>query len=177
MRRRCTATGRSGSLPSRGAWIEIFLIYHSARETGLSLPSRGAWIEIDLRRKLSSGCKVAPLAGSVDRNESLCGRHGRWEVAPLAGSVDRNDRGAFFLKAVWVAPLAGSVDRNNDYDGFVAKFKPVAPLAGSVDRNRGEALDRQFSQVAPLAGSVDRNNWLNIGKQLVTGRSPRGERG
>ena len=57
-----------------------------------SLPSRGAWIEMIsdyTRYDLES---VAPLAGSVDRNECkltypIDGQH----VAPLAGSVDRNN--------------------------------------------------------------------------------------
>ena len=34
-----------------------------------SLPSRGAWIEILNKPKVSLSLKVAPLAGSVDRNE------------------------------------------------------------------------------------------------------------
>ena len=33
-----------------------------------SLPSRGAWIEISLSTKRSARIRVAPLAGSVDRN-------------------------------------------------------------------------------------------------------------
>ena len=76
------------SLPSRGAWIEIYLPPsrlnlrngRSPRgERGLkfqgqkvvhfrvrSLPSRGAWIEIATAWSLSSWSTVAPLAGSVD---------------------------------------------------------------------------------------------------------------
>ena len=56
-----------------------------------SLPSRGAWIEIWWGARHCGPVCVAPLAGSVDRNASV------WEgvlsdpqVAPLAGSVDRN---------------------------------------------------------------------------------------
>ena len=42
-----------GSLPSRGAWIEIsILAYHDIDI--LSLPSRGAWIEIYNRKKVDS---------------------------------------------------------------------------------------------------------------------------
>ena len=79
----------------------------------MSLPSRGAWIEIRPAFAWWAGARVAPLAGSVDRNLDLLGVVNASRVAPLAGSVDRNimslmnnnDRQA-------VAPLAGSVDRN-----------------------------------------------------------------
>ena len=37
-------------------------------EVSMSLPSRGAWIEIEPHRPRSHGYRVAPLAGSVDRN-------------------------------------------------------------------------------------------------------------
>ena len=82
----------------------------------MSLPSRGAWIEIAARcRSRPAGC-VAPLAGSVDRNDAVPGAVlGDGPVAPLAGSVDRNGRirtGA--AQPGLVAPLAGSVDRNDE---------------------------------------------------------------
>ena len=35
-----------GSLPARGAWIEIVLQIFDALVNGRSLPARGAWIEI-----------------------------------------------------------------------------------------------------------------------------------
>ena len=56
-----------------------------------SLPSRGAWIEISLIRPFSRQNLVAPLAGSVDRNsrQNLINLD-QVKVAPLAGSVDRN---------------------------------------------------------------------------------------
>ena len=38
-----------GSLPARGAWIEISVVYTPIREPS-SLPARGAWIEIVMRR-------------------------------------------------------------------------------------------------------------------------------
>ena len=56
-----------GSPPSRGAWIEIALVYDGDIAAALSPPSRGAWIEIPrvdttaLKKDL-----VAPLAGGVD---------------------------------------------------------------------------------------------------------------
>ena len=66
---RCAAPAGSvcpgGSLPSRGAWIEIFANRcHSQRRW--SLPSRGAWIEILCRWNVSNIFGVAPLTGSVD---------------------------------------------------------------------------------------------------------------
>ena len=36
-----------------------------------SLPSRGAWIEINMMSDVVIGDRVAPLAGSVDRNQPL----------------------------------------------------------------------------------------------------------
>ena len=78
------------SLPSRGAWIEIFYFNGQWCSLSMSLPSRGAWIEIVRYSRPLKPPKVAPLAGSVDRNLMT----GRWTkqgpVAPLAGSVDRN---------------------------------------------------------------------------------------
>ena len=76
------------SLPSRGAWIEIFCFCQSSNpwirrslhgERGLkfigkkenlreclSLPSRGAWIEIAMNRISEEEYAVAPFTGSVD---------------------------------------------------------------------------------------------------------------
>ena len=77
-----------GSLPMRGAWIEIYIEMKCARpmpgrspcgERGLkfvdptvpvsrtpSLPMRGAWIEIVNFHRETTRSKVAPHAGSVD---------------------------------------------------------------------------------------------------------------
>ena len=60
--------GCSGSLPSRGAWIEIGLYGDAGRKCPWSLPSRGAWIEMLVPLVLAQTSKVAPLTGSVDRN-------------------------------------------------------------------------------------------------------------
>ena len=101
---------------------------------------------------------VAPLAGSVDRNDPSGVEHqwqrrslpsrGAWiemlivslaegiaQVAPLAGSVDRNLHFSRPDKGPLVAPLAGSVDRNNGIKNRTVLWSSVAPLAGSVDRN------------------------------------------
>ena len=78
------------SLPSRGAWIEI-LPYRMVKPRSVpSLPSRGAWIEICGQQRHHMDGRVAPLAGSVDRNTETDTQHPRGTVAPLAGSVDRN---------------------------------------------------------------------------------------
>ena len=58
------------SLPSRGAWIEIWRSTGST-SANRSLPSRGAWIEITTNCCGATGTHVAPLAGSVDRNVSF----------------------------------------------------------------------------------------------------------
>ena len=122
-----------------------------------SLPSRGAWIEIPSPRRSSRGCRVAPLAGSVDRN------------GELAGEADA---------AIQVAPLAGSVDRNADDSLAETESGAVAPLAGSVDRNKDYLAKRLIMKgVAPLAGSVDRNLYPSAAGRERTSRSPRGERG
>ena len=54
-----------GSLPVRGAWIEIFLLFAS-RQLKPSLPVRGAWIEIMSQPRTIASSGVAPRAGSVD---------------------------------------------------------------------------------------------------------------
>ena len=54
-----------GSLPTRGAWIEIHFSLNS-RLSVTSLPTRGAWIEIGLAPDHHSDGRVAPHAGSVD---------------------------------------------------------------------------------------------------------------
>ena len=76
------------SLPSREAWIEIYIKNEGGDEMlsrfprgkrglksdyrrpvldeVLSLPSREAWIEIHIPRKSGALCLVASLAGSVD---------------------------------------------------------------------------------------------------------------
>ena len=77
------------SLPSRGAWIEILDDAVDAVYM-MSLPSRGAWIEISSSGRSWSSSSVAPLAGSVDRNQQYNGFVVLTVVAPLAGSVDRN---------------------------------------------------------------------------------------
>ena len=60
-----------------------------------------------------SVARVAPLAGSVDRNQANVNTmEVKGMVAPLAGSVDRNRSIVCIFTAASVAHLAGSVDRN-----------------------------------------------------------------
>ena len=53
------------SLPSRGAWIEIFLIYNMCILEVVA-PLAGAWIEIFDDSICFCYANVAPLAGGVD---------------------------------------------------------------------------------------------------------------
>ena len=55
----------AGSLPARGAWIEINLAAAAILRIS-SLPARGAWIEIDIVRAVRLYKRVAPRKGSVD---------------------------------------------------------------------------------------------------------------
>ena len=62
-----------------------------ARCTAASLPSRGAWIEMQPAILQGRTAAVAPLVGSVDRNNKYTGVVLEIDkVAPLVGSVDRN---------------------------------------------------------------------------------------
>ena len=57
--------GSNGSLPVRGAWIEI----KRPKEKRIkleSLPVRGAWIEIPPTKQEENRQNVAPRKGSVD---------------------------------------------------------------------------------------------------------------
>ena len=99
-------------------------------------------------------------------------------VAPLAGSVDRNGIcGGLLGVRGGVAPLAGSVDRNANAGNIEKLVGSVAPLAGSVDRNCLPNGFQRGSAVAPLAGSVDRNKMGEFVGLVNVRRSPRGERG
>ena len=121
---------------------------------------------------------VAPLAGSVDRNDGS-------GTMPLAAEMSLPSRGAWIeiatATARWaataVAPLAGSVDRNVLNERTANRTFSVAPLAGSVDRNRTPVFTRYGCPVAPLAGSVDRNSFMAKQRSEEECRSPRGERG
>ena len=123
------------------------------------------------------------------------------QVAPLAGSVDRNQAAAQnALTATNVAPLAGSVDRNNistDRQTGLSRSLPSRgawiempylasrtalgsrslPSRGAWIEMVQNLANTGLVQVAPLAGSVDRNF---VNATLTTSqnsRSPRGERG
>ena len=53
------------SLPTRGAWIEIYDNDFDLA-TRMSLPTRGAWIEIADMLDMMMALSVAPHAGSAD---------------------------------------------------------------------------------------------------------------
>ena len=95
-----------GSLPSRGAWIEMVQVDFDALPALESLPSRGAWIEILLE-----------TVYRVRYRESLPSR-GAWiEMADIF----------FFFGLPLVAPLAGSVDRNDGVLGHVLRICRRSP--------------------------------------------------
>ena len=102
-----------------------------------SLPSRGAWIEIIPLAAAAPVLIVAPLAGSVDRNKEIGVNLMRGlAVAPLAGSVDRNMlHGRCTVAFNWSLPSRGAWIEMTLPTTPSASPPPVAPLAGSVDRN------------------------------------------
>ena len=55
----------TGSLPARGAWIEIAWS-ENCHDDAQSLPARGAWIEIEDSLHDERRSCVAPRKGSVD---------------------------------------------------------------------------------------------------------------
>ena len=156
------------------------MIRPASGQMTMSLPSRGAWIEIRPAFAWWAGARVAPLAGSVDRNlpsqQALCVVY---SVAPLAGSVDRNDVKHTVLLALGSSlPSRGAWIEIHGQGGPNTRYA-VAPLAGSVDRNANASnIEKLVGSVAPLAGSVDRNGrgHGDSGRHRRR-RSPRGERG
>ena len=56
----------NASLPTRGAWIEIYNDAVGGMYGGLSLPTRGAWIEMSKDCQRDHNSVVAPHTGSVD---------------------------------------------------------------------------------------------------------------
>ena len=143
-----------------------------------SLPSRGAWIEMEETEPNEAGLAVAPLAGSVDRNFSRRELDTGDEVAPLAGSVDRNSYQMTYSLNDGVAPLAGSVDRNQGAGVPLQGRQRSLPARGAwIEIYVPHFLKNGMKSVAPLAGSVDRNYGVTAFAVRLAGRSPRGERG
>ena len=80
----------------------------------MSLPSRGAWIEIGSNYPPPRTQKVAPLAGSVDRNILYHDGRQRPDLSlPSRGAWIEMEQYTDYYTIYLVAPLAGSVDRNN----------------------------------------------------------------
>ena len=81
------------------------------------------------------------------------------EVAPLTGSVDRNDDDTIdYISEQVVAPLTGSVDRNSMVTKAIQLLRIVAPLTGSVDRN-----NEQQEFLLPVSASLpSRGAWIEI---------------
>ena len=108
--------------------------------------------------------KVAPHAGSVDRNSErskliLGGKkslptRGAW-IEILSGSQRDFDE--------YVAPHAGSVDRNAVHHDAVGG-KLVAPHAGSVDRNCSATASGKWT----MGSLPTRGAWIEIGLHSPT---------
>ena len=54
------------SLPARGVWIEIKVVFATPQYRSESLPARGVWIEMSSSGSAGGGVSVAPRKGSVD---------------------------------------------------------------------------------------------------------------
>ena len=78
----------TGSPPSRGAWIEIFLMGTGNRPTFRSPPSRGAWIEIAAEGAVKANVESPPSRGAWIEIRKRFYMIARCDVAPLAGGVD-----------------------------------------------------------------------------------------
>ena len=79
--------GVPGSLPVRGAWIEILQSRPGAVLAGVSLPVRGAWIEISRGSPSWSAARSRSPCG--ERGLKLCGDaagHGRGRSLPVRGA-------------------------------------------------------------------------------------------
>ena len=99
-----------GSLPVRGAWIEICLLSSTRRASG-SLPVRGAWIEIPACRRHFVGVAVSlPVRGAWIEISSPASDRANSRSLPVRGAwIEMAPVGVRWLRAL-VAPRAGSVD-------------------------------------------------------------------
>ena len=77
----------SRSPPSRGAWIEMRILYSTAA-CRKSPPSRGAWIEMSVITRIPLGKTSPPSRGAWIEMTPAKTLSGRSRVAPLAGGVD-----------------------------------------------------------------------------------------
>ena len=100
-----------------------------------------------------------------------------YRVAPLAGSVDRNPAVTWCSCLRHVAPLAGSVDRNLVSKNIIIYFSASLPSRGAWIEIKECSEAVVSGRVAPLAGSVDRNMTPEGRLDTELRRSPRGERG
>ena len=101
-----------GSLPVRGAWIEIMngrAVRHFA--VPASLPVRGAWIEIPACRRHFVGVAVSlPVRGAWIEISSPASDRANSRSLPVRGAwIEMAPVGVRWLRAL-VAPRAGSVD-------------------------------------------------------------------
>ena len=167
------------SLPTRGAWIEIKIIWTCwnisavAPHTGsvdwnhygaavcashwMSLPTRGAWIEIFFHLQSISCYVVAPHTGSVDWNSRLRAAWAPLQVAPHTGSVDWND--STIKSRSKLTSRSPHGERGLKFCGVLLCISVIKSLP-----TRGAWIEiklgiRTYSEtyVAPHTGSVDWN--------------------
>ena len=135
-------------------WISIRIM------ACMSLPSRGAWIEICALLSIFFQClAVAPLAGSVDRNNE-------GNAPLLIAPRSLPSRGAW-IEIQYFFPMPGLLlmslpSRGAWIEIYLASLylftQLVAPLAGSVDRNAFNGLHTLYNgQSLPSRGA-----WIEI---------------
>ena len=133
--------GDAGSLPTRGAWIEIS-VSDPARRRTRSLPTRGAWIEISFPRQLPCRGTSLPTRGAwIEICWPPAWRGDRWRRSPhgerglkcpcgsrhpgLAGRRSPHgerglkwDTDEYYYMVYWSLPTRGAwIEIAYDYDG------------------------------------------------------------
>ncbi len=101
---------RRGSLPVRGAWIEMVIVRFS-RDSVSSLPVRGAWIEIQIGRgKWLAYARRSPCGERGLKSPPVVCRWIKTPSLPVRGAWIEIMRVVGQSAKVVVAPRAGSVD-------------------------------------------------------------------
>ena len=100
----------TGSLPSRGTWIEILCLQQPAADVQ-SLPSRGAWIEISSWSRTCSSASCRSPHGERGLKFQLGYPVRKLHMSlPSRGAWIEMFEMADIVLAIIVAPLTGSVD-------------------------------------------------------------------
>ena len=143
---------RRGSLPVRGAWIEMVIVRFS-RDSVSSLPVRGAWIEIQIGRgKWLAYARRSPCGERGLKSPPVVCRWIKTPSLPVRGAwiemlyhikrvveIRRSPCGERGLKSPSFPARTSSASRRSPCGERGLKFSPVAadaghaPRAGSVD--------------------------------------------